>query len=104
MRNRTAARIDDGGNLIIPEEFRRRHRLDENDRAVVMESTDEGILLRPVSSLSRHTYSDQRRAEFLLSDATGGKEYREVAETIRRMGLDPDTVGRESPGKRTATG
>lgn len=103
MTNRTAARIDDGGNLIIPEEFRRRHRLDENDR-VVVESTDEGILLRPVSSLSRHTYSDQRRAEFLLSDATGREEYREAAETIRRMGLDPDTMRRESPGKRTATG
>lgn len=64
-----------------------------------MESTDEGILIRPVSTLSRHTCYDQRRAEFLLSDATGDGEYREAAETIRRMGLDPDSVSRGSSGK-----
>ena len=69
MRKRMAARVDDDGNLVIPEEFRRKHGLDR-DAKVVVESTDEGLMLRPVSSLSRHTYSDERRAEFLLSNAT----------------------------------
>ncbi len=96
MRNRTAARVDDAGNLVIPEEFRQRHGLDR-DAKVVVESTDEGLLLRPMSSLSRHTYSDERRAEFLLSNASDETEYREAAETVRSMGLDPDSVRHERP-------
>lgn len=96
MRNRTAARVDDGGNVIIPEEFRRRHGLD-GDAKVVVESTDQGLLLRPISTLSRHTYSDERRAEFLLSNASDDEDYREAVETVRAMGLDPEHVPHERP-------
>ncbi len=96
MRNRTAARVDDGGNLVIPDEFRERHGLD-GDAKVVVESTDEGLLLRPVSSLSRHTYSDERRAEFLLSNASDEEEYREAVEAVRAMGLDPEKVPHVGP-------
>lgn len=91
MRNRAAARVDDGGNLVIPDEFRERHGLDR-DAEVVVESTDEGLLLRPISTLSRHTYSDERRAEFLLSNASDEEEYREAVERVRAMGLDPEKV------------
>lgn len=96
MRNRTAARMDESGNLIIPEEFRRRHGLD-GDAKVVVESTDEGLLLRPLSSLSRHTYSNERRAEFLLSNASSDEDYRQALETVRAMGLDPEHVPHERP-------
>ena len=97
MRNRTAATVDDRGNLIIPEEFRRRHGLDA-DAKVVVESTKDGLLLRPLSSLSRHTYSDQRRAQFLLSNASDDEEYRRAVETVRAMGLDPERVPHRPPG------
>ena len=96
MRNRTAAKVDEGGNLIIPEEFRQRHGLD-GDAQVVVESREEGLLLRPLSSLSRHTYSDERRAEFLLSNASDDEEYRRAVETVRAMGLDPEHVPHERP-------
>lgn len=96
MRNRTAARVDEDGNLIIPEEFRRRHDLD-GDAKVVVESTDRGLLLRPISTLSRHTYSDQRRAEFLLSNASDDEDYRQALETVRAMGLDPDRIQHQPP-------
>ena len=96
MRNRTAARMDDSGNLVIPEEFRRRHGLD-GDAKVVVESTEDGLLLRPVDSLSRHTYSDERRAEFLLSNASDDEDYRQAVETVRAMGLDPEHVPHERP-------
>lgn len=104
MRNRTAATVDEGGNLVIPEEFRRRHGLD-GDAKVVVESTEDGLLLRPVDSLSRHTYSDERRAEFLLSNASSDEEYRKAVETVRAMGLDPEHVPHDRPsggGRRRA--
>lgn len=95
-RKRAAARVDDGGTVIIPEEMRRRHGLDR-DETVVVESTDEGLLLRPLSSLSRHTYSEERRAEFLLTNAGTEEEYREAVEAVRAMGLDPEAVRGDRP-------
>lgn len=96
MRRRRAARVDDSGRLVIPDELRRRHGLDDDDR-VVVESTDEGLLLRPVSSISRHTYSEERRAEFLLSNAADHEDYRRAVETVRSMGLDPGQVPHRRP-------
>lgn len=98
MRNRRAVRVDEDGNLVIPQEFRRRHGL-ERDAKVVVESTADGLFLRPVSSLSRHTYSDERRAEFLLSNATNEEDYRQAVETVRSMGLNPEQVSHERPAK-----
>lgn len=96
MRNRTAARVGDGGTLSIPEEFRRRHGLDP-ESTVIVESRDDGIFLRPASSLSRHTYSEERRAEFLLTNAVDEDDYREAVEIVRSMGLDPEQIPHERP-------
>lgn len=96
MRNRMAVRVDEQGHLVIPEEFRRRHGLNRDAR-VVVESTEDGLFLRPASSISRHTYSDERRAEFLLSNATDEEDYRQAAETVRSMGLDPDRISHRPP-------
>lgn len=96
MRNRKAVTVDGQGNVVIPEEFRRRHGLDR-DAKVVVESTGDGLFLRPVSSLSRHTYSDMRRAEFLLSNATSEADYRDALESVRSMGLDPTQIQHERP-------
>lgn len=73
MRNRVAVRVDDEGHLIIPNEFRRRHGLDRDARGVE-ESPEDGLFLRPASKLPRHTYSEERRAEFLLSNAFDGED------------------------------
>lgn len=91
MRTRKAVRMDDDGNLVIPDEFRRQHGLDR-DAKVVVESREDGLFLRPTSSLTRHTYSEQRRAEFLLANATDDEEYRQAVETVRAMGLDPNDI------------
>lgn len=91
MRTRKAVRVGDDGNLVIPDEFRRQHGLDR-DAKVVVESREDGLFLRPASSLSRHTYSEQRRAEFLLANASDDEEYRRAAETVRAMGLDPSDI------------
>ena len=98
MRKRAAVELDSDGNLVIPEEFRRRHGLDR-DAKVVVESTEEGLFLRPVSSLSRHTYSDERRAEFLLSNAADEDDYRRAADTVRSMGLDPESIPHDRPAR-----
>lgn len=96
MRKRMAVRVDDDGHLVIPEEFRRRHGLDR-DAKVVVESRADGLFLRPASAVSRHTYSEQRRAEFLLANAADIEDYREAVETVRAMGLNPEDVPHERP-------
>lgn len=94
MKMRTATTVDSRGAMTIPAELRRRYGLEEGTR-VVIESRRDGILLRPVSSIARHTYSDQRRAEFLLTNATDEEDYRRALETVRAMGLDPGDVPHE---------
>lgn len=101
MRTRTAVRMDEDGNLVIPEEFRRRHGLDR-DTSIVVESREDGLFLRPVSSLSRHTYSEQRRAEFLLANATDEEDYRRAVESLQAMGLDPEQVSHGRPSRISA--
>lgn len=101
MRTRKAVRVDDDGNLVIPDEFRRKHGLDR-DAKVVVESREDGLFLRPAASLSRHTYSEERRAEFLLSNATSDEDYRRAVETVRAMGLEPENVAHEPPARISA--
>lgn len=74
-----------------PDELRRKNGLDRDARLVV-ESREDGLFLRPGSSLSRHTYSEQRRAEFLLATATGDEDDRKAVEAVRAMGLDPKDI------------
>ena len=42
-------------------------------------------------------YSDQRIAEFLLSNAVDGRDYARACEEVRRMGIDPQTVRHSKP-------
>lgn len=91
MRKRMAARVGDGGTLSIPAEFRRRHGLDP-ETTVIVEQRQDGIFLRPASAVSRHTYSNERRAQFLLANAADEEEYREAVEAVRAMGLDPEQI------------
>jgi hypothetical protein len=67
------------------------------DAQVVVESREDGLFLRPVSSLSRHACSKKHRAEFLLSNAADGGDYRRAVETVRAMGLEPENVSHERP-------
>jgi hypothetical protein len=43
------------------------------------------------------TYTSERKAEFLLSNATGKADYREARKAVEALGLDPDKIPHERP-------
>ncbi len=55
--------IDPSGVITIPVNFREAYGLKPNDD-LILETSDQGILVRPVASLPIETYSEARIAEF----------------------------------------
>ena len=87
------------GTVVIPSTLRRRYGMSEG-RLLVAEARDDGILLRPAAVLPLEVYGAERQAEFLLSNAVDARDYARAAETVRELGLDPDTVPHVKPPRR----
>jgi hypothetical protein len=64
---------------------------------VIAEERAEGVLLRPAVALPVETYTPERVAEFLLSNAVDAREYAKAAARVRAMGLDPDKIAHRRP-------
>lgn len=92
----TATTIGKRGTLVIPVELRRRYGLDEGS-AVILEAGEEGVTIRPAAVVPVETYSPERKATFLLENATDAEDYARAREAVRRMGLDPDALPHEKP-------
>jgi AbrB family looped-hinge helix DNA binding protein len=90
------SRIGKRGTFVIPAKLRRRFGLSEGT-TVIAEETEEGILLRPAVTLPVESYSSERRAEFLLSNATDEEDYARAREAVQDMGLDPDSIKHHRP-------
>jgi hypothetical protein len=43
------------------------------------------------------SYSQERKAEFLLSTAVDGEDYARAKEEVRKMGLDPAAIAHRRP-------
>jgi AbrB family looped-hinge helix DNA binding protein len=91
-----ASRIGKRGTFVIPAKLRRRFGLSEGT-TVIAEETAEGILLRPAVTLPVEPYSSERRAEFLLSNATDEEDYARAREAVQDMGIDPDSIEHHRP-------
>ncbi|MEX1182066.1 MAG: AbrB/MazE/SpoVT family DNA-binding domain-containing protein [Gemmatimonadota bacterium] len=91
-----SSRIGKRGTLVIPVSLRRRFGLTEGD-AVIAEETEDGILIRPAITLAIESYSAERRAEFLLSNATDEDDYARAREAVEELGLDPDSIPHARP-------
>lgn len=76
--------------------LRRRFGLEEGS-LVIAEDTEEGILLRPAVAVPLEVYSNERKAEFLLSNAVDPEGYARAGEEIREMGLDPAAIPHQMP-------
>ena len=50
-------------------------------------------------SATIEVYSKERKAEFLLTNATDPDDYKAARQAVRDMGLDPDTVPHEHPSR-----
>ncbi len=55
--------IDERGTLTLPNDLRRKYGLERGGQ-VVIEESDEGLLLRPGVTFSIEIYSDERVKEF----------------------------------------
>lgn len=86
------------GTVVIPAAFRRRFGMEEGT-LVIAEERAEGILLRPAVAIPVETYTPERRAEFLLSNAVDAADYAQARAEVRTMGLDPDNIPHVKPNE-----
>ena len=91
-----SSRVGKRGTLVIPAKLRRRFGIEEGSE-VIAEETPDGILIRPAMTVPIEVYADERKAEFLLSNAVGLEDYQRAEEEVRRMGLDPAEIEHQRP-------
>ncbi|MBI4421927.1 MAG: AbrB/MazE/SpoVT family DNA-binding domain-containing protein [Gemmatimonadetes bacterium] len=93
---RETTRVGRRGTVVLPAKLRRRMGFTEGS-IVIAEERENGILLRPAIALPVETYTPERRAEFLLSNAVGRRDYARAVSEVRKLGLDPAKVPHRKP-------
>ena len=96
MSERTTTTVGSRGTVVIPAALRRRYGLEEGS-TVIAEPREDGLLLRPAAVLPLETYSPERKAEFLLTNATDEDDYRRAVDAVQALGLDPAEAPHERP-------
>lgn len=91
-----AARVGKRGSIIVPAKLRKRYGIEEGTM-VSTEPREDGILIRPAVIVPVEHYSPQRKAEFLLSNATTQKDYHLARKEVKKLGLDPDAIKHHRP-------
>lgn len=93
--------VNPDGSVLLSAAQRERFGITPGD-TVIAEQTERGILIRPVASPDDgmiETYTPERQAEFLLSNAVDDDDYARAVAAVRAMGLDPDAILRLKPGE-----
>lgn len=91
-----SARVGKRGAIIVPAKLRKRFGIEEGS-IVIAEEKEEGILIRPAVIIPLERYSPQRKAEFLLANATSPADYRRARKLVRELGVDPDSIPHRRP-------
>ena len=68
---RTKVTLNDRGVITIPAGLREAYGLEANDELII-EDTDQGILLRPAVSVPIELYTEERIAEFATDEEAVG--------------------------------
>ena len=89
-------KIGKRGVFTIPALLRKRFGLADGS-LVIAEEREDGILLRPAVATPIEAYSDERTAEFLLSNAANAHDYEAARQEVRAMRLDPDRISHRRP-------
>ena len=92
----STSRVGKRGTVVIPAALRRRFGIEEGS-LVIAEDRGEGILIRPALAVPLESYSQERKAEFLLSNAVDGEDCTRAEEEVRKMGLDPAAIRHRRP-------
>jgi bifunctional DNA-binding transcriptional regulator/antitoxin component of YhaV-PrlF toxin-antitoxin module len=91
-------RVGKRGTIVLPAKLRRRYGFEEGTM-VLAEESPYGVLLRPAAVVAVEVYTPERKAEFLLTNATDTADYRSAQKEVRRMGLDPAKIRHRKPHK-----
>jgi len=94
--NVETSRLGKKGAFTIPAALRKRFGLSDGS-LLIAEEYEEGIMLRPAVATPIELYSDDRAAEFLLSNAVDQADYEAARQEVRAMGLDPDRILHRKP-------
>ena len=89
-------RIGKRGTIVLPAKMRRRYGFEEGTM-VLAEESPFGVLLRPAAVVPIEIYTPERKAEFLLTNATDAKDYRKAEAAVEAMGLDPKKIKHRKP-------
>ena len=89
-------KIGKRGVFTIPAPLRKRFVMVDGSLVIAEEQAD-GILLRPAIATPVETYSDERTAEFLLTNATDLADYEAAKSEVIAMGLNPDRIPHRKP-------
>jgi len=91
-----ASKVGKRGAVVIPARLRKRFGIKEGG-LVIAEEREDGILIRPAVVVPLETYSPERVAEFLLTNAVDAEDYERAVGRVREMGLDPDSIPHVRP-------
>jgi AbrB family looped-hinge helix DNA binding protein len=91
-----SAKVGKRGVIVVPASLRKRFGIEEGS-IVIAEERDDGILIRPAVLVPVERYSPERKAEFLLGNATSVADYRKARRAVRKLGLDPDSIPHPRP-------
>jgi AbrB family looped-hinge helix DNA binding protein len=92
------SRVGKRGAVVVPARLRRKFGIEEGS-LVVAEERQEGILIRPAVALPLEIYTAERKAEFLLSNATDADDYRAAVAAVKKMGLNPAKISHSKPAR-----
>lgn len=84
------------GIIVIPSALRKRFRLHEGD-LLITEDYGNGILIVPAVAIPVETYSVERKAEFILSNAIDKDDYQKACKEVIKLGLDPNSIKHHNP-------
>lgn len=93
------SKVGKRGSVVIPANLRRQFGIEEGT-LVIAEATEEGVLLRPAVAVPVENYSPGRRAEFMLSNAVGRRDYERARDEVLKLGVNPETVPHYRPDDR----
>jgi len=90
------AKVGKRGAIVVPAKLRKRFGIEEGT-VVTAEEREDGILIRPAVVVPIERYSPERKAEFLLSNATSHADYRKARKEVQKLGIDPDSIPHRRP-------
>jgi AbrB family looped-hinge helix DNA binding protein len=94
--NRETSKVGKRGTVVIPAKLRKRFGITEGS-LIITEETDDGILIRPAVALPIESYSKERIAELILSNAVDAADYASAVEEVKRMGFDSNIIPHQKP-------